>query len=157
MASRFAYVAYPYRHVPDQDTAVPAHHAVIVAGGGLVGLTFAVDMALRGHDVLVLDDNDRVSVGSRSICVAKRSLEIFDRLGIGARCAQKGVVWNTGKVLHGDRLLYAFDLLPEKGHRFPAFVNLQQYYVETFLVERFAELGRGELRWKNRVSGVPTA
>ncbi len=156
MASGFNYVAYPYRHVADQDAAEPAHHAVIVAGGGLVGLTFAVDMAVRGHDVLVLDDNDRVSVGSRSICVAKRSLEIFDRLGIGARCAEKGVVWNTGKVLHGDRLLYAFDLLPEKGHRFPAFVNLQQYYVETFLIERFAELGRGELRWKNKVVGVET-
>jgi len=111
-------------------------------------------MAVRGHDVLVLDDGDSVSVGSRSICVAKRSLEIFDRLGIGQRCADKGVVWNTGKVLRGDRLVYAFDLLPEPGHRFPAFVNLQQYYVETFLIERIAELGRGELRWKNKVTGV---
>ena len=52
MASRFAYVSYPYRHVADQDAASPAHHSVIVAGGGLVGLTFAVDMALAGHDVL---------------------------------------------------------------------------------------------------------
>ena len=154
MATRFDYVAYPYRHVADQDAATPAHHSIIVAGGGLVGLAFAVDMAVRGHDVLVLDESDRVSVGSRSICVAKRSLEIFDRLGIGARCAEKGVVWNTGRVLHGDRQLYAFDLLPEKGHCFPAFVNLQQYYVETFLIERFAELGRGELRWKNRIVEV---
>ncbi|MDA1070809.1 MAG: FAD-dependent oxidoreductase [Proteobacteria bacterium] len=154
MAKSFAYATYPYRRSPDQDAAEPAHHGVIVVGAGLVGMAFAVDMALRGHDVLVLDDGDRVSVGSRSICVAKRSLEIFDRLGIGARCAQKGVVWNTGKVLHGDRLLYAFDLQPEQGHRFPAFVNLQQYYVETYLIERFAELGRGELRWKNRAGGV---
>ena len=99
MATRFAYATYPYVRSPDQDAAEPAHHAVIVAGGGLVGLTMAVDMAVRGHDVLVLDDNDRVSVGSRSICVAKRSLEIFDRLGIGARCAEKGVVWEDNPKL----------------------------------------------------------
>ena len=34
----------------------------------------------------------------------------------------------------------AFDLLPEDGHKMPAFINLQQYYLEQFLVERAAEL-----------------
>ena len=120
----------------------------------MVGLAFALDMALHGQAVVVLDDNNQVSTGSRSICVAKRTLEIFDRLGIGERCAAKGVTWNTGRVLHGDREIYAFDLLPEPGHKRPAFVNLQQYYVETYLIERFEEVGVGELRWLNKVTGV---
>ena len=102
----------------------------------------------------MLDDNDRVSVGSRSICVAKRTLEIFGRLGVGDRCLEKGVTWSAGKVLRGDRLLYAFDLAPEEGHGRPAFVNLQQYYVETFLVDRFRELGAGGPRWLHRVTDV---
>ena len=154
MASSFDYRDFPYRRSPDQDAAAPAHHPVIVAGGGMVGLAFALDMASRGLPVLLLDDNNRVSVGSRSICVAKRTLEIFDRLGIGARCVEKGVVWHTGKVYHGDRLLYEFDLLPEPGHKRPAFVNLQQYYVETFLIEALEDLGLGEIRWLNRVAEV---
>ena len=36
--------------------------------------------------------------------------------------------------------LYSFDLLPEAGHARPAFINLQQYYVEGYLVERAREL-----------------
>ncbi|MBT7645413.1 MAG: FAD-dependent oxidoreductase [Rhodospirillaceae bacterium] len=139
---------------PDQDASEPVHHPVVVAGGGMVGLAFAVDMAIKGVPVIVLDDNNQVSVGSRSICVAKRTLEIFDRLGIGDRCVEKGITWNTGKVLRGDKLLYGFDLLPEQGHKRPAFINLQQYYVETYLVERFAELGIGEARWLNKVTQV---
>ncbi len=154
MARSFAYETYPYRRSPDQDASTPTRHRVVVAGGGLVGLAFAVDMALHGVPIVLLDDNNQVSTGSRSICVAKRTLEIFDRLGIGDRCVEKGVTWNTGKVLRGDTLLYAFDLQPEPGHKRPAFINLQQYYVESYLVDRFHELGIGEARWMNKLTGV---
>ncbi|MGY8996895.1 MAG: FAD-dependent oxidoreductase [Alphaproteobacteria bacterium] len=154
MAKSFAYETYPYRRSPDQDARNPTHHPVVVVGGGLVGLAFAVDMALHGVPVVVLDDNNQVSTGSRSICVAKRSLEIFDRLGIGERCVEKGITWNKGKVLRGDTLLYDFDLQPDPGHKRPAFINLQQYYVESYLVDRFNGLGVGEARWLNKVTSV---
>jgi 3-(3-hydroxy-phenyl)propionate hydroxylase len=154
MARSFDYRAYPYVRSPDQDAATPARHTVVVAGGGMVGLAFAVDMAQRGVAVVVLDDGDQVSIGSRAICISKRSLEIFDRLGIGERCMEKGVTWSKGKVLRGDDLLYEFDLLPEPGHKRPAFINLQQYYVETYLVERLGEIGVSQIRWHNRLAGV---
>jgi 3-(3-hydroxy-phenyl)propionate hydroxylase len=154
MARSFAYATFPYVRSPDQDRREPAHHPVVIAGAGMVGLALAVDLAQRGTPFVALDDGDRVSVGSRSICVAKRTLEILDRLGVGERCAAKGVTWSTGRAYRGDRLLYSFDLQPEPGHRRPAFVNLQQYYVETFLIERLADLGRGRPRWRNRVAGV---
>ena len=103
----------------------------------------------------MLDDADVVSVGSRAICWAKRTLEIFDRLGIGQRVVDKGVTWNVGRVFHGDSELYSFDLLPEPHHRRPAFVNLQQYYVEDYLVEHTADFpDLIDLRWKNEVVGV---
>ncbi len=51
-------------------------------------------------------------------------------------------------------MLYAFDLLPEDGHRMPAFINLQQYYLESFLCERAAVLDNLEIRWRNRVSAI---
>ena len=77
-----------------------------------------------------------VSVGSRAICYAKRALEILDRLGCGERIVDKGVGWKVGKVFFRGELVYSFDLLPETGHRRPAFVNLQQYHLEECLVER---------------------
>jgi 3-(3-hydroxy-phenyl)propionate hydroxylase len=101
---------------------------------------------------------DVVSVGSRAICWSKRTLEIFDRLGVGERMVEKGVTWKVGRLFHRDREVWSFDLLPEEGHKMPAFINLQQYHVEQYLVERaraFPELI--DLRFKNRVTGVSPA
>ena len=53
----------------------------------------------RVRRVLLLDDDDTVSVGSRAICWSKRTLEILDRLGVGERLLDKGVTWHTGKRL----------------------------------------------------------
>ena len=144
---------YPYLRSPDQD-AGEAHHPVVIVGAGLVGLTAAVDLATRGVPSLVLDDDDTVSFGSRAICFSQRTLEICDRLGIARRMRDKGVTWNLGKVFFRDRLVYQFNLQPEPGHDWPAFVNLQQYYAEQWLIERAAELESTEVRWKNRVSGI---
>jgi 3-(3-hydroxy-phenyl)propionate hydroxylase len=144
---------YPYAKAADLGGS-PRHWPVIVAGAGPVGLTAAIDLALRGIDVLVLDEDNTVSVGSRAICWSKRTLEILDRLGCGEKLAKKGVRWNVGRVFFQDEQLYEFDLLPEAGHRRPAFINLQQYWVEQFLVERVAELPQAELRWQHRIVGV---
>ena len=128
---------------------------VIVAGAGPVGLAAAVDLARQGVAVVVLDDGDgSPSAGSRAICFAKRTIEILDRLGCGERVAAKGVQWNTGRVFLRDQPIYSFDLLPEPGHQRPAFVNIQQYYVEDYLIERARELPLLDLRWEHRVVGV---
>lgn len=146
---------FPYRRPAELSAAAPARRPVVVVGAGPVGLALAVDLAMRGIPVVVLDDGDRVSVGSRAICWSKRTLEIFDRLGVGRRMVEKGVTWQVGRLFHRDREVYAFDLLPEPGHRMPAFVNLQQYYVEEYLVDRAGDFpDLVELRWKNRVAGV---
>src|SRR6202041_87201 len=82
------------------------------------------------------------------------SLEFWDRLGVGQRMVDKGVVWQVGKIFHGDSLLYQFDLLPEQGHKRPAFINLQQFYAEAYLVDRVEELPDISLRWCNKVVGI---
>ncbi|HKR38750.1 MAG TPA: FAD-dependent oxidoreductase, partial [Paraburkholderia sp.] len=127
---------------------------VVVVGAGPVGLATAIDLARQGVQVVLVDDDCTLSTGSRAICFSKRSLDIFDRLGCGERMVEKGVSWNVGKVFRKDELVYTFNLLPESGHHRPAFVNLQQYYVEGYLLERAQELPNLEIRWKNKVTGV---
>jgi 3-(3-hydroxy-phenyl)propionate hydroxylase len=51
-------------------------------------------------------------------------------------------------------VLYQFNLLPEEGHQRPAFINLQQYYVEGFLNDAAHNEANVDLRWKNRIVGV---
>ena len=100
MSDPFDEELYPYRRSPDQDTV--AHHPVVVVGAGPVGLTLALDLAKRGTPVLVLDENTRVSHGSRAICFAKRTLEIADRRGFAEPLLSKGIEWSHGRVFHGD-------------------------------------------------------
>ncbi|MBV9567117.1 MAG: FAD-dependent monooxygenase, partial [Hyphomicrobiales bacterium] len=154
MAERKPLFQFAYRRSPDQDRREPAHHPVVVVGAGPVGLSLAIDLALRGVGVVLLDNADRIGEGSRGICYAKRTLEIWDRLGIGEPMVEKGVTWRRGKVFQGSDLLYEFDLLPEGGHKRPAFINLQQYYVENLLVARAAALPGIDLRWRNEVTDI---
>src|SRR4051794_31541680 len=147
---------FGYSRHPDQDrtSADLAEHPVVVVGAGPVGLSFAIDLAQRGQPVVLLDDADRIGEGSRAICFSKRSLEYWDRLGVGDRMVDKGVVWSVGKIFHGPSELYQFNLLPEQGHKRPAFINLQQFYAEAYLVDRVQELPAIDLRWRNKVIGL---
>ena len=154
MDTDYQTLTFPYARSRDHDAAEPARHPVVVVGAGPVGLATAIDLAQAGVPVVLLDDDDTLSTGSRAICFAKRTLEIFDRLGLGERVAAKGVGWNTGRVFFRDEELYSFDLLPEAGHRRPAFVNLQQYYVEGYLFDRARALPGIDIRWKSRVVGL---
>jgi len=154
MEPDFQSLSFPYRRAPDQSATTPVRYPVVVVGAGPVGLATAIDLAQGGMRVLLLDDDGTLSSGSRAICFAKRSLEIFDRLGCGQRMVDKGVSWNVGRVFLRDQQLYAFDVQPESAHARPGFINLQQYYVEGYLTERAAQLPTLSLRWHNRVIGL---
>ncbi|WP_299502954.1 FAD-dependent oxidoreductase [uncultured Roseobacter sp.] len=152
-----AFKLYPYARVSAQDAAA-VRHPVVIVGGGPIGMALALDLGQKGTPVLVLDDHEGVGQGSRAICFAKRTLEIADRLGAGQPMVDKGVVWNVGKVFHGDDKVFEFNLQPEPGHKRPAFINLQQPYFEKFLVEAIrAAQEQGapiEIRGRNSVTGL---
>jgi len=154
MHTTYTYPRFAYRRSSDQDQSAPARHPLVVVGAGPVGLSAAIDLALQGLPVVLLDQDDTVSIGSRALCYAKRTLEIWDRLGAAAPILAKGVSWQTGKVFHQADPVYEFDLLPDSGHKHPAFVNLQQYYLEQYLTDRARTLPSIDLRWKHAVTEV---
>jgi 3-(3-hydroxy-phenyl)propionate hydroxylase len=147
---------FEFRRPPELDDDAVSRVPVVIAGAGPVGLAMALDLAGYGVRSVVLEKHNTVSDGSRAICWAKRTLEIFNRLGTAERMMQKGVVWNVGKVFVGDRdePLYTFDLLPDKQQQFPAFINLQQYYPEEYMIEQIGRQPLIDLRWRSGVSAV---
>ncbi|SFJ54182.1 FAD-dependent oxidoreductase [Celeribacter neptunius] len=153
-----AHKVYPYEKSPDQDLPQAVRHPVVVVGGGPIGVATALDLGQQGIPVVILDDHEGIGMGSRAICFSKRTMEIADRYGCGQPMLDKGVIWNLGKVFHRSEKVFEFNLLPEKGHKYPAFINLQQPYFEHDMIDRLralqAEGAPIQLRGKNRVDAI---
>jgi 3-(3-hydroxy-phenyl)propionate hydroxylase len=154
MLKTYAYPRFEYRIPPEIASGQTLKVPVVVVGAGPVGLGAALDLQLQGIPVLVLDEDDTVSIGSRGVCYAKRALEILDRYGVGEAVCRKGVSWNVGRTFFREQEVYNFNLVPEPDHHRPGMVNLQQYYLEEYLAARAASRPNIELRWKNKVVSV---
>ncbi len=149
----YVYPTFPYRAPHDLMANAPQRHPLVIIGAGPVGLAAAIDARLQGLEVIVFDEDDSVSFGSRAVCYAKRSLEILDRLGVGDGVVNKGVSWNVGRTFLREEEVYRFNLVPDAGHKRPGMINLQQYHLEEALVRRAEALGV-DLRWKYKVASV---
>ncbi len=159
------YALPEYAFVPPSEikSGEVKKHPVVIVGAGLSGLTLACKLAHLGITSVLLDEDNTVGVkgaSSRGICYTQQSLEIFARLGIYERIAAKGVAWQIGRTFAGEDEVFSFDL-SERRHfsssSQPPFINIQQFYIEMYLVERIAELNKQtpliDLRWCNKVTG----
>ena len=129
----------------------PQRRPLVIVGAGPVGLAAAIDARLKGLPVLVFDEDDTVSIGSRAVCYAKRALEVLDRLGVGDPICDKGVSWNVGRTFFREKEVYRFDLVPDAGHKRPGMINLQQYYVEQTLVDACEAHPKIDVGWKHKL------
>jgi 3-(3-hydroxy-phenyl)propionate hydroxylase len=156
--SGYSLPEYPFVAPPELHSDQVFRHAVVIVGGGISGLTLACSLANQGVKAVLLDEDNTVGVkgaSSRGICYTQKSLEIFERLGIYKRIAAKGVQWSVGRTFAGQDEVYSFDLRAQSNFNLsaqPPFMNIQQFYIEGFLVERIAELGGVDLRWNSRVT-----
>ena len=155
----YALPEYPFMAPPELLSGNAAHHPVVIVGGGITGLTLACSLAQLGVRAVLLDEDNTVGVkgaSSRGICYTQKSLEIFDRLGVYESIAAKGIQWSVGRTFAGEDEVYAFDLREQSAYHLstqPPFINIQQFYIEAYLVQRIQQLGHVDLRWSSRVTG----
>lgn len=141
-----------------QARAAHQESPVLIVGGGPVGLALALGLARHGVRSIVAEADDSVCEGSRAACISRRSLEILERLGVAGRFLSKGLPWTTGRSYYRTEEVLVFEMPHGPRQKYPPMINLQQYYVEQFLVDEVRRLNAAqpgciELCWATRVVG----
>jgi 3-(3-hydroxy-phenyl)propionate hydroxylase len=144
---------YPFV-VPPELRGAKREHDVVIVGAGPVGLTAALELARHGVDCVIIDEKGTLHDGSRAICIARHSLEMMQQLGLADRFVSKGLGWTHGTSYYGMRPVYRLEMPHSAHERFYPMYNLQQQYIEQFLVEATTEEPRIDLRWQSRLTGI---
>jgi 3-(3-hydroxy-phenyl)propionate hydroxylase len=147
----FDYPHFDFHRPPEMD-GKSAQHRVVIAGAGPVGLTAAIELARRGIGCVVLDSKATLNDGSRAICISRHSLETLQQLGLADALVDKALGWTHGRSYYRNRMIYRLEMPHSGEERYYPMYNLQQQYVEKFLVERCEEFPELiDLRWQNEV------
>jgi 3-(3-hydroxy-phenyl)propionate hydroxylase len=152
---------------PRYEPALPAlrdgrdttRHPVAIVGGGPVGLALALGLARFGARSVIVEADDSVCMGSRACCISRRSLEIAERLGVLPQFMSKGLPWTDGRSFYVETQVFHFSMPHDAQQKLPPMINLQQYYIEQFLVDAIGRVnerapGTIDIRWVSEVDGL---
>ncbi len=150
-------IYYPYQvfdaWLPSQHPQ-PQHHAVVIAGAGPIGLVAALELARHGVKCVLLESERQVSEGSRAIVFTRRSMEILQQVGVADRVTQNGLPWRFGNSYYRGQRVFRMEAPHDPDDRFFPMINLQQQYLEEYLIDAVRANPLIELRWGNRVTAV---
>ena len=139
--------------LPSQHGPQP-RHPVVIAGGGPVGMTAALELARHGVRCVLLESELQVSEGSRAIVFTRRSMEILQQVGVAERVTRHGLPWRFGNSYYRGQRVFRMEAPQDDNDRFWPMINLQQQFLEEFLVDACEAHPLIELRWGNRVSAL---
>ena len=117
----------------------------------------AAGLSRHGIAAVVLQAAGSVSFGSRAICVSRRSLEIWERFGVAEQALARGLAWTRGRSFWHRHQILEFEMDATAEQKHPPMINLQQCFMEQYLVDALKQRDNVDLRWESRVTGVESA
>jgi 3-(3-hydroxy-phenyl)propionate hydroxylase len=153
----FDYPKYEFKRAPELDGRTTTH-PVVIAGAGPVGLTASLELARRGISSVVLDSKDTLNDGSRAICISRYSFESLQQLGLSEVFLDKSLGWIHGRCYYRNKVIYRLEMPHSGDERFLPMYNIQQQYIEQYLVDKIAEYpDLVDMRWQSKVVGVDSS
>lgn len=147
-------IYYDYRvHRPwlPVDHPNDGRKQVAIIGAGPAGLVTALKLAQLGVPSVVLNAPLQVSQGSRAIVFTRRSMEILHQVGVARRVADQGLPWRFGNSFYRGQRVFRMEAPHVSDERFAPMTNIQQQYVEEYLLDACAAHPLVELRWGNKL------
>ena len=127
---------------------------VIVVGSGPAGMVVALELARLGVPSTLLTSELQVSQGSRAIVFTRRSMEILQQAGVADRITENGLPWRFGNSIYRGQRVFRMEAPHDPDDRFFPMINLQQQYLEEYLLDACLAHPLIDLRWGNQVIGV---
>jgi len=149
----YDYKIHPFRHPPELAGAKSTAPVVIV-GAGPIGMLTAINLARFGVPTILLEQECQVSHGSRAIVLTRRSMEILQHAGVAGPFLQKGLPWSSGRSFYKGREVYKMVMPYDRDDRFLPGLNIQQQFIEQYLVEAVERSGAVDFRWGSKVVGL---
>lgn len=149
----YDYQIYPFQ-TPPELRGETKHYPVLIVGAGPIGLVTALELARYGTPVVVISAEVQVSHGSRAIVFTRRSMEILQQVGITERILEKAYPWRSGHSIYRGQRVFRLEAPYDSDDRFQPLNNLQQQYVEQYLIEQIQQEPLIELRWGSKVVGM---
>ncbi len=148
------YFTYPQFDAPRDRASLSKEIPVAIAGAGPVGMTAALTLARYGIPSVLLEKKSTFNDGSRAICVARSSYNLFQRLGIEKPFLDKGLPWVSGRSFFRGRQILEFFMADSPDEKYRPMYNLEQQYIEAFLYDAVAKSDLIDMRWQSEVTGV---
>ncbi len=145
----YSYEVYPYLH-SHEDTVADADTVTIV-GAGPIGMANALLLAKHGVNVILLSSEQQLSEGSRALVYTKRSMEILQAAGAAERIMSKALPWTHGNSIYKGQVAFRMASPTNEHDQFAPLNNLQQNWLENFLLDTIKQQDNIEVRWGNKV------
>ena len=150
-------IYYHYQvFMPWLPSAHPAQDRkqVVIAGSGPAGMVAALELARLGVPSVVLTSELQVSQGSRAIVFTRRSMEILQQVGVAGRMTENGLPWRFGNSYYRGQRVFRMEAPHDADDRFFPMLNIQQQYMEEYLIDACQSSPLIDLRWGNKVIKV---
>jgi len=127
---------------------------VVIAGSGPAGMVAALELARHGVPSVVVTSELQVSQGSRAIVFTRRSMEILQQVGVADRMTENGLPWRFGNSYYRGQRVFRMEAPHSPDDRFFPMLNIQQQYMEEYLLDACAANPLIDFRWGNKVVKV---